>query len=90
MLPLQKEEVREEGAGAVAREGYATEVSVSQSGSEAVELAHFEPVESRLLTSPLDGGQSITSANPAQHHHQHHHQHQHTLQHQPPRSKSKR
>ena len=38
MRLLQKEEVREEGAGAVAREGYVGEVSVSQSGSEAVEL----------------------------------------------------
>ena len=38
MRLLQKEEVREEGAGTVAREEYATEASVSQSGSEAVVL----------------------------------------------------
>ena len=38
MRLLQKEEVRGEGAGAVAREEYAAEVNVSQSGSEAVVL----------------------------------------------------
>ena len=38
MRLLQKEEVREEGAGAVARQGYAAKVSMSQSGSEAVML----------------------------------------------------
>ena len=104
MRLLQKEEVREEGTGAVAREEYAAEVSLSQSGSEAVELRAcwriWVPAESRLLTSPqglLVANRSAektkgclsTSANPAQHHRQHHHQHQHTLQHQPPTSKSK-
>ena len=38
MRLLQKEEVREESAGAIAREEDAAGVSVSQSGSEAVEL----------------------------------------------------
>ena len=38
MRLLHKKEVREEGAGPVAREGYAVEVSMSQSGGEAVVL----------------------------------------------------
>ena len=38
MRLLQKEEVREEGAGPVAREDYAVEVSMSQSGGEAAVL----------------------------------------------------
>ena len=37
-MRLLQKEVREEGAGAVAREACATEVSVSQSGSEVVVL----------------------------------------------------
>ena len=38
MRLLQKEDVREEGAGPVAPEDYAVEVSMSQSGGEAVVL----------------------------------------------------
>ena len=41
MWLLQKEEVRKEGAGAVAREGYATEVSMSHSDNDVVELRAF-------------------------------------------------
>ena len=54
----QKEEVREEGAGAVAQEGCAAEVSMSQSGSEAVELRACW----RILCRPsrVAGGQQIS------------------------------
>ena len=38
MRLLQREQVREEGTGAVAREGYAAEKSISQSGSQTVQL----------------------------------------------------
>ena len=51
MRLLQKEEVREEGAGAVAREEYATEASVSQSGREAV-----------VLTEPTTDARSARSS----------------------------
>ena len=83
MRLLQKEEVREEGAGAVAREGYAAEVSVSQGGSEAVDLRACWRILCPLRQGLLVANQSAekqkvsisTSATPAQHHHQHHHQH---------------
>ena len=104
MRLLQKEEVREEGAGAVAREACAAEVSMSQRGTEAVELRvcrrNLCPLSRGILTTSQgllvanrsaekQKGSISTSANPAEHHHQHHDPHQHTLLHQPTTSKSK-